>query len=97
MKAALVTALAACASERQRAKARRFLQGLSCDELQYIADYFGACILEEDPATLRRYCGASVSPGAHLNDREHKIVLLMEYLGRCVAPQYAAARAMRPS
>ena len=34
------------ALENQRRGARRFLQGLSNDELRYIASYFGACLLE---------------------------------------------------
>ena len=42
----LATALIACAESPCRAKARRFLSGLSSDELQFIAEYLGACILE---------------------------------------------------
>lgn len=84
LKAALVSALVACASERQRRDARRFLQGLSCDELQYIAGFLGACILEGAPADALAD-GERLSPGIHLDDHEHKLVLALEYLGRCGA------------
>ena len=33
----------------RREAARRFLEGLSADELQYIAAYFGARLLEPEP------------------------------------------------
>lgn len=46
MRAALVRALCACAGNEKRYKARRFLQGLSADELQYIAEFLGSCILD---------------------------------------------------
>src|SRR5262249_44139435 len=39
-------ALCSCAGDRKRGMARKFLQGLSADELNYIAEFFGACILE---------------------------------------------------
>ena len=42
----LVRALCSCAGDRRRGMARKFLLGLSADELNYIADFFGACILE---------------------------------------------------
>ncbi len=42
----LVRALCACAGDRRRGQARRFLQGLSADELNYIAEFLGSCILE---------------------------------------------------
>ena len=90
VKAVLVSALSACAPERRHKAARRFLEGLSGDELQYIAGYLGSFILE-------RGVGAPGSPGdwmgafertpprgaAALDDRDHKMIVLMEYLGRC--------------
>lgn len=95
MKATLVSALSACAGDRQKGKARRFLQGLSADELQYIADFFGAYILESatgrdgGPTRLVRgfadfeQCRHPAPSCDGLNDQEHKIVLLFEYLCRC--------------
>ena len=95
MRTALVTALAAVADSSQRSRARRFLQGLSGDELRYIADFLGACILEEsgdcacsrlqlaDRITefqqARRTCSCSDQSDS---DRDHKMILVLEYLGR---------------
>jgi hypothetical protein len=42
----LVIALSECVGHRKRRVARRFLQGLSADELRYIAEFLGSCILE---------------------------------------------------
>ena len=98
MKPALVSALVACAGERQRARARRFLEGLSSDELQYIADFFGACILEASAGCERagaqwaeRFAGCERSRRAGLNDQEHKMILVLEYLCRCGASQLPTA------
>jgi len=44
--ATLVKALATVAPLDRRGRARRFLQGLSTDELRYIASYVGACLIE---------------------------------------------------
>jgi hypothetical protein len=94
VKATLVSALSACAGDRQRGKARRFLQGLSADELQYIADFFGACILESaagfdrGPTQLApgfansEQCRHPAPCCDGLSDQEHKMVLLFEYLCR---------------
>ena len=46
MRTTLVAALVACANTSLKPKARRFLMGLSSDELQFIAEFIGACILE---------------------------------------------------
>jgi hypothetical protein len=99
LRTALVSALSACASERQRRDARRFLQGLSFDELEYIAGFVGGCILDSSladrSATLDELRG---SPGPRLDDREHKIILAREYLHRCGVRQRApVARAARAS
>ena len=83
MRTALITALTACAEPRLQKKARRFLQGLSADELQYIADFLGACILE---SSERHGCGIACFnrfqsvPSGSSDDREHKMILLLEYL-----------------
>ena len=45
-KTALSQALTACVRECYRRETRRFLQGLAKDELQYIAEFLGSCILE---------------------------------------------------
>jgi hypothetical protein len=88
----LISAIAACAERHFQRKARKFLQGLSTDELQYIADFLGACVLESlgRSACSRRElaesiaqfdqvrCAASDRPG----DRQHKMILLLEYLCR---------------
>jgi hypothetical protein len=42
----LVAALSSCVDGSLRRQARRFLVGLSSDELEYIAEFAGACILE---------------------------------------------------
>src|SRR5262252_9551139 len=49
----LVTALVSCADTPLKAKARRFLQGLSADELQFIAEFLGACMLEAPERSAR--------------------------------------------
>lgn len=46
MRTVLFTALVACADESRRLWARRFLTGLSADEMEFIADFLGASILE---------------------------------------------------
>ena len=93
MRNVLVTALLARSDSSLKPKARRFLQGLSADELQFIAEYLGACILEStgpcrgcsaQPMAEFRYCPNSP-------DQEHKLILLLEYLRRSELP--AAARA----
>ena len=52
MRTALVTALVACAHESRRLWARRFLTGLSADEMQFIAEFLGASILEPSPVDV---------------------------------------------
>lgn len=90
MRKTLVDALVSCADAPSRSPAGRFLQGLSRDELEYIAGFLGACILES-PAPRRgsraqmaeriaeyqqgRLGAASISP-----DQEHKMILLLEFL-----------------
>jgi hypothetical protein len=89
----LVAALSACTDSSFRAKARRFLAGLSADELQFIAEYLGCCILES-PERHRcsraqlaariaefhqcREAGGETGP----TDQDHKMILLLEYLCR---------------
>jgi hypothetical protein len=99
VRATLVNALSTCAAERLRDNAIHFLEGLSADELQYIADFVGACILEDGLApeegldAFARYrAGARTSDdGGILSDQEHKMVLLLEYLCRCGHKRLAPA------
>jgi hypothetical protein len=88
---ALVTALIACSDSSLKTKARRFLQGLSSDELQFIAEYLGACILETTEP-----CRGSAGAGpfnycAETPDQDHKMILLLEYLRHSGFPADARA------
>ena len=103
MKGELVNALCSCVRNRRRNLTRRFLQGLSTDELHYIADFLGSRIIEGDhqvacgrPPVARdiyrfEFCrhvaaGDRVGigcPSAALRDRDHKMILLVEYFERC--------------
>ena len=78
----LILALVAFADETMKARARRFLLGLSCDELQFIAEFLGACILEssEDTARAADVLHSYQSPTTR---HEDKIPILREFLGRC--------------
>jgi hypothetical protein len=90
MKSILVKSLCAVVADRQRRKVRQFLLGLSTDELQYIAEFFGSCILEsEEP---QRWTRTQLSHGIQrfdqsqkhtISDRQHKMILLLEFLCRC--------------
>ncbi len=73
-------------------KARKFLQGLSQDELQYIAEFLGACALEsvghaafnreELAEGIRQFERVRSARTGRQSDREHKMILLLEYLCR---------------
>ena len=90
MKSILVKSLCVVVPDQQRRKARQFLLGLSTDELQYIAEFLGSCILEsEQPYRwtrpqlrhgIQRFDETQKRSAA---DREHKMILLMEFLCRC--------------
>jgi hypothetical protein len=95
VRSALVTALAAAADSSQRNHARKFLQGLSGDELQYIADFLGACILEASGNCLcsrshladritefQQARGICPLTAQSASDQDHKMILVLEYLGR---------------
>jgi hypothetical protein len=101
MKTILVKSLCAVVSDRQRRKARQFLLGLSTDELQYIAEFLGSCVLEcEEPYHWTR---TQLSQGIQrfdrsqkkcVADRQHKMILLHEFLCRCdIGTAPAPARA----
>jgi hypothetical protein len=72
----LVAALVACADQRMKSKARRFLAGLSSDELQFIAGFLGSCILES-----QGHCDRSAPDRKLSADQQLKMILLFEYLG----------------
>ena len=104
MRSSLVTALVSCADVPLRSRARRFLSGLSSDELQYIAEFLGACILERarrskctraELASRIAEFGQARAASPHCSpDQEHKMILLLEFLCRSSAQQYGlAARA----
>jgi hypothetical protein len=99
---ALVAALTSCADRPSKNRARRFLSGLSFDELQFIAEFQGACVLESG---AKRRCSraqlaeriaefqrARESAGGWSEDRDHKMILLLEYLCRD-RRQFTMARA----
>jgi hypothetical protein len=75
----LVAALVACADRPLKSKARRFLAGLSCDELQFIAGFLGSCILESQSNCPCDGAGRARKPSP---DQELKMILLLEYLCR---------------
>ena len=93
MRNTLVAALVDCADRPRKLRARRFLAGLSADELQFIAEFFGTCILVASDGNGQsrtelavfiaqvqqtRSCCRSLRSA----DREHKTILLLEYLCR---------------
>ncbi len=103
MRETLVTALVSCADSSLQPKARRFLAGLSCDEMPFIAEFLGACILE--PSRNRSCSRAQLADcvaqfqrsrgwaGARsTQDRDHKMIVLLEYLCQCRTADLAARR-----
>ena len=89
--------------ESHRRKARAFLEGLSTDELQYISEFMGMCILEGDgPCNWSRIrLGEAIEQFDRTRrgtpaDRAHKMILLFEYICRAIpAPVPVAVRAAR--
>ena len=86
-RSSLVLALSACAEFTLRARARRFLLGLSADELEFIAGFVGACILksaEDTAGAAAEFQQGCRIPGsvAGRGDSEHKMILLREFLHR---------------
>lgn len=102
MRNALVAALVSCAEEPLQCKTRRFLTGLSCDELQFLAEFLGASMLEcsaKRPcsraqlaariAEFQRARGCCAAEQA--DDRDHKMILLLEFLCRTGLQQVPVA------
>ena len=106
MQNALVDALVSCADRPLKPKARRFLVGLSFDELQFIAEFLGACVLEsaEESRCSRSELAARIaqfqrgrlrcSPGCS-EDQYHKMILLLEYLCQSGSPRITLAMRAR--
>ena len=103
MRNTLVSALVSCVENPVKLQARRFLLGLSADELQFIAEFFGACLLE--PPRMRRYSRAQLAEriaefqiSRHgccpSRDQDHKMILLLEYLSRWHGHSCLCARGM---
>lgn len=98
MRSALVAALVSCADAPFRSRSRRFLLGLSCDELQFIAEFLGACILES-PRRVRcsrtqlagriaEFQQARSGSGTCSSDQAHKMIVLLEFLCRSSLQQF---------
>jgi len=64
----LIDALLACVESSSKPKTRRFLLGLSFDELQFIAGFMRSCMLN---SPLDARCS---------DDRDLKLIVLREYL-----------------
>ena len=102
MRNALVAGIVSCADRSLKPKALRFLVGLSSDELQFIAEFVGACILEstEEGRCSRSELAEQIaefqrgrlrcSPGCS-EDQDHKMILLLEYLCRSGSPRFSLA------
>jgi hypothetical protein len=84
----LVAALVASAEPALRPRARRFVVGLSADEMQFIAEYLGACILESQRcccssrAELAERIAGFQDARKSSGDWDHKSILLLEFLCR---------------
>jgi len=98
LKPALISAITDCTEPRAQRQARRFLLGLSTDELQYIAEFLGSCVIECASPTEERIerfgCGRSAQM-YNRGDQQHKMIVLLEYLRRsrrrsCVPASRAA-------
>jgi hypothetical protein len=102
VKIALVAALVSCAEGPLQSKTRRFLTGLSCDELQFLAEFLGASIIASDGqcrcsraqlaervAEFQKARAAAVP--WHSADQDHKMILLLEFLSRSGVQQIPVA------
>ena len=90
MQSDFLAALVSCAEGPLQSTVRRFLVGLSSDELQFLANFMGASILEgvQEPcsralladrvAEMQR-CRQTAGPAS---DQDHKMILLIEFLCR---------------
>jgi hypothetical protein len=105
VRSSLVAALVSCVDRPLKTRARRFLLGLSADELQFIAGFLGCCILEspEDAGSSRAQLARRIAQHQQTRaqpcsrDQEHKMILLLEYLGRSSAAAATAQSRRRPA
>jgi hypothetical protein len=97
----LVAALLSYAERQRQSGVGRFLLGLSCDELQFLAEFLGASILESSKTLA--YSRAELaqriaefqtgrSREVPTPDQDHKMILLLEFLCRS-GMQFVPARA----
>jgi hypothetical protein len=100
VRSVLITALVGCTDGSLKSRSRRFLQGLSSDELQFIAEYLGACILESvgtgsgsraEMALRVAQFQAARAPDLAA-DQDHKVILLLEFLRRAGVGAEAGSR-----
>ena len=100
MRNSLVAALVACADQPLKSTARRFLDGLSSDELQFIAEFLGSCMLEPQVRYARNRAGLAEriarferarADRARMRstDQELKMILLLEYLCRSGVQEFS--------
>jgi len=92
LRSTLVSALAASADPSRRFGARRFLTGLSTDEMRFIAEFLGASVLDAGPQSggSRAELGARIAEFQISRtyaqrsgpDLEHKMIVLLEFLCR---------------
>jgi hypothetical protein len=101
VRSVLISALVGCSDGSPKSRSLRFLEGLSSDELQFIAEYLGASILESMSAGARSRSELAArvaqfqSARAHTlsADEEHKMILLLEFLCRHSAVRLRPASA----
>jgi hypothetical protein len=92
LRSSLVSALAACADPSRRFGARRFLAGLSTDEMRFIAEFLGASVLDAGPQSgcsraelgerIAEFQVSSACASHSGPDLEHKMIVLLEFLCR---------------
>ena len=98
MRNSLVAALVSCADQPLKQNTRRFLAGLSADELQFIAEFLGSCVLESEMhwAGNRGEIAERIALFQKMRadraqrcstDQAHKMILLLEYLCSAGVPQ----------
>ena len=99
MRSTLIAALSACAEKPLEVRTRRFLIGLSRDELQFIAEFLGICLLEsglpraELSSRLANFLQAGTAQSGPPGDRDHKMILLREYMSHSGVQPFPAVRA----
>ncbi len=86
MRRSLVIALVECAESSLKSQARRFLLGLSADELQFIAQFVGSYILESAECREARRPKLCCS-----EDQQLKLIVLREFLSQSGLQQLSAA------